>query len=106
MTGCVTPDDEKWPPPGSSTVTGYHLLICLDPSDWRLPTIIELTSIVDLGHSSPSIDPASFPATPAAAFWSSSQAAGSTDFAWNLSFSSGGTRTSETTTAGNVRCVR
>src|SRR5450432_4428636 len=34
--------------------------------DWRLPTIIELTSIVDRGQFSPSINVTFFPATPAA----------------------------------------
>jgi len=75
-------------------------------SDWRLPTIIELTSIVDLGQSNPSINVTSFPATPAAAFWSSSPGAGAPSYAWSVSFSLGGTSSSDMTTSGNVRCVR
>ncbi|HEX3696071.1 MAG TPA: DUF1566 domain-containing protein [Polyangia bacterium] len=70
------------------------------------PTIIELTSIVDLAQSNPSINVTSFPATPAAAFWSSSLVAGSPAYAWSVSFNLGSTSSSDMTTAGNVRCVR
>jgi hypothetical protein len=76
-------------------------------SDWRLPTIIELTSIVDLGLSSPSINVTAFPATPVAAFWSSSPVAGSPAYAWAVDFSDGhagvGLVVSSTV---DVRCVR
>lgn len=40
-------------------------------SDWRLPTRIELLSIVDFARKDPAIDPVAFPATPAELFWSS-----------------------------------
>ncbi len=40
-------------------------------NDWRLPTEIELLSLVDYTKSKPAIDPTSFPNTPAGAFWSS-----------------------------------
>ncbi len=40
-------------------------------SDWRLPTRIELLSIVDFGRKEPAIDPAAFPATPSDSFWTS-----------------------------------
>ncbi len=36
-------------------------------SDWYLPSVDELRSIVDNHRVSPSIDPTAFPATPAAA---------------------------------------
>jgi hypothetical protein len=75
-------------------------------NDWRLPTIIELTSLVDLGQSNPSIDVTSFPATPAAAFWSASPVAAAPTYGWSVSFNLGGTNSSATTTAGDVRCVR
>jgi hypothetical protein len=39
--------------------------------DWRLPSAVELQSIVDYGHSAPSIDSTVFPNTPAAVFWTS-----------------------------------
>jgi hypothetical protein len=40
-------------------------------TDWRLPNIRELTSIVDNGRMHPSIDPAAFPGTPEDWYWSS-----------------------------------
>jgi len=56
---------------------------------WRLPNIRELSSIVDRSRASPSIDPAAFPATPLAFFWSSSPYAGDSDYAWYVFFDDG-----------------
>jgi hypothetical protein len=75
-------------------------------SDWRLPTIIELTSIVDLGQSNPSINVTFFPATPAAYFWSSSPLAGSPPYAWLVDFYYGNSNTRDMSYSLDVRCVR
>jgi hypothetical protein len=75
-------------------------------SDWRLPTIIELTSIVDLGQSNPSINITFFPATPAAVFLSSSLLANSPTYAWDVIFGNGDAGTVGVTDGGYVRCVR
>ena len=42
--------------------------------DWRLPTRLELVSIVDFAAYEPAIDRAAFPGTPAFGFWSGSLA--------------------------------
>lgn len=42
-------------------------------SDWRLPTRIELLSIVDYTHKEPAIDAVAFPGTPVDGFWSSTK---------------------------------
>lgn len=62
--------------------------------DWRIPTIVELKSIVELSASgcvvsgSPCIDPA-FGPTLASNYWSSSTVAGTTSYAWYVSFYEG-----------------
>jgi hypothetical protein len=55
-------------------------------SDWRLPTIKELDSIVNLGRYNPSIDPAYFPDTVASGYWSSTTHALYTGNAWIMYF--------------------
>ena len=75
-------------------------------SDWRLPSVIELVSIVDLGQSSPSINGTYFPNTPAYWFWSSSPVAGSPSLAWDVNFSFGNTDYGDVSVTDVVRCVR
>ncbi|WP_186442918.1 Lcl domain-containing protein [Desulfobotulus alkaliphilus] len=58
-------------------------------SDWRMPTISELNSIVHRGRGNPSIDIDFFPNTGASNFWSSSPSASRNVDAWSLSFDDG-----------------
>jgi Protein of unknown function (DUF1566) len=75
-------------------------------SDWRLPSRIELVSIVDFGVTSgATIDATYFPSTPASWFWSSSPA-GSSYNAWYVYFDDGSTDYFGVSNARNVRCVR
>jgi|GEM_PF-2319496 len=73
--------------------------------DWRLPTLIELASLLDFGVN-PSIDAISFPNTPAVAFWSSSLGANSPGTGWQVFFAGGFSEAAPLTTKGYVRCVR
>jgi hypothetical protein len=75
-------------------------------SDWRLPSIIELVSIVDYGQDNPSINPTYFPSTPAYTFWSSSLLAGSSSGAWVVGFDDGFTGVGGVSNTIDVRCVR
>lgn len=53
-------------------------------TDWYLPNVDELASIVDDSRTSPSIDTVVFPATTTSYFWSSSFYAGGSSGAWRL----------------------
>ncbi len=75
-------------------------------NDWRLPTEIELFSLVDPTATSPAIDTTAFPNTPAEFFWSSSPLAGDPTSAWGAYFSYGGTGSGVASVANRVRCVR
>jgi len=77
--------------------------------DWRLPTQIELVSLVDysnLGQGHPPIDSAFFPDTPLAAFWSSTRHAASDSEAWTVYMDVGFTYAYDMSSLGRVRCVR
>jgi hypothetical protein len=77
-------------------------------TDWRLPTRIELMSIIDFTRR-PSIDPVAFPSTPVASndyFWTSSRYSSDTTRGWISSFDYGWVGSGPLTNAYHVRCVR
>ena len=74
--------------------------------DWRLPSRIELVSILNMAETEPSIDRTAFPGTPSDWFWSSSSAAESPTAAWYVYFYFGYPKTEERTSPFRVRCVR
>ncbi len=57
--------------------------------DWRLPTVEELQTLVAYRMFNPAIDPAIFPNTPPANFWSASEAASDAYYAWSVHFANG-----------------
>ncbi len=74
---------------------------------WRLPSEIELYSLVDFTVTSgATIDATAFPNTPAVWFWSSSPVAGYPSYAWVVDFYSGSTNNSDVSNTYQVRCVR
>ncbi|MBK6998574.1 MAG: DUF1566 domain-containing protein [Rhodoferax sp.] len=58
-------------------------------SDWRMPNIRELQSIVDRSVYGLAIDSVVFPNTPGSFFWSGSPVASSSDYAWYVYFYDG-----------------
>ena len=75
-------------------------------SNWRLPNIKELLSIVDYRANSPSIVSSMFPGTNSFFYWSATGLTGSSGSAWYTHFLSGEVDISLTTENFFVRCVR
>jgi hypothetical protein len=76
-------------------------------SDWRLPSLIELMSLMDEGAVAPAINTTSFPGTPSnSPFWTSTPDAASSGSAWSVSSFDGSMRGAAESSAYSVRCVR
>lgn len=75
-------------------------------SGWRLPSRIELLSLVDTGRTHPAINARYFPGTPFTRFWTSTTAPGSTPNAWYVNFGDGALDFHSLDFPDNVRCVR
>ena len=73
---------------------------------WRLPTVRELSTLVDAKASRPTIDTAAFPGTPATRFWTSTTYVPAAASAWSVVFSDGGVLHAGLGEAHSVRCVR
>ncbi len=83
-------------------------LVYANESDWRLPNIKELSSIVETACYEPAINEDIFPATVSSLFyWSSSPKASSFDgYIWFVTFNNGNDFSSIATDGGYVRVVR
>jgi hypothetical protein len=75
-------------------------------SDWRLPTVKELSFIVNSGTCYSGINTAYFPNTMSACYWSSTTGAYNTALAWCVFFSDGYVSYNNKWYSGYVRAVR
>jgi hypothetical protein len=75
-------------------------------SDWRLPDIKELSSIVEQACVEPAINATVFPATPLTGFWSASPYALVAYSAWGVLFGNGNDGISGESAGFRVRLVR
>ena len=75
------------------------------PTGWRLPSVIELMTLVDNGVDLPSMDP-SFLGAQANNYWTSTPTAASKLLAWTVKFDFGGIIPLLLDTPLPVRCVR
>jgi hypothetical protein len=92
---------------GWEKAKAYCDALAIEGNDqWRLPTMIELISIVDDNTVMPSIDAAAFPDTPAENFWSASPTATGATQAWAVGFSTFQVMARSRTENLRVRCVR
>lgn len=74
--------------------------------DWRLPSRIELVSILELSRTNPSIDRVAFPGTRGEWHWTASSRAGDMARAWAVYFYFGYPDTDDKEIDFRVRCVR
>lgn len=95
-------------PIGSASMDQVAALkYCADKGGgWRLPTMVELYSLVDFTRSDPAIDIAAFPNTPSSYFWTSTAVTGDPSRAWGIYFFYGSASTSTVSSTVQVRCVR
>jgi len=76
-------------------------------SDWRLPNVRELISIVDYGTTTaPSINTTAFPATASNYYWTSTTYVPSTTYAWYVAFNPNVMGNLGKTNSACIRCVR
>jgi hypothetical protein len=75
-------------------------------SDWRLPDIKQLASLVAEDRYSPAINSTIFPATPSSSFWSGSPNANFSGYSWFVYFYRGNDSSSGRYYAYHVRLVR
>jgi len=92
----------------AGSVRYCDLLILGGFSDWRLPSVLELASLVDESVASPgpTIDSAAFPLTPSQEFWSSSPALGTPSYGWVVLFDESSALGDDATQMYYARCVR
>ncbi|MGK5092517.1 DUF1566 domain-containing protein [Deltaproteobacteria bacterium TL4] len=74
-------------------------------SDWRLPDIDELKTLI-YESKSPTIDLTYFPNTDSSGYWSSTTDASDASYAWGVGFSGGRVNGYNKTSRCYVRCVR
>jgi hypothetical protein len=74
-------------------------------TDWYLPNVLELTSIVDDSRSNPAIDTTAFPATSNHVYSTSSSFSGVPSTAWYVYFYDGYVTRPSKTDGRPVRCV-
>jgi len=74
--------------------------------DWRLPTVRELASLLDLNRYSPASDTDTFPDMKSGCYWSSSSFADVPGDAWYVSFNHGGDYHSTKSSDCYVRAMR
>lgn len=75
--------------------------------DWRLPTRVELLTLVDDARCDPAIDTDAFPGTPSEHFWTSTDYAGDRkNYSWVVDFGFGYASIGDRAYKNRIRAVR
>ena len=74
--------------------------------DWRLPSRLELVTLLDFTVAAPAIDREAFPNAPYGPFWTSTPTPQVVGGTWQVDFDEGQTLPSELAATARVRCVR
>lgn len=99
----------------ASSMTWSEAIVACDElawsghSDWHLPDVYELSSILNCEVDHPSIDGDAFPGTPIMRFWTIStfaQSSDDTSYAWKVDFDTGDVDNSPKDSTYGIRCVR
>jgi len=88
-TGLMWQQTDAGPMTWDNTLSYSENLSLAGFTDWRLPTIEELRSIVDHSRYYPAVNSTFFPDTKLSAYWSSSSRAEAPNYAWPVGFSFG-----------------
>jgi len=105
-TGLTWQREDDNTPRANGPAATYCQRLTLAGGGWRLPTIKELYSLVNLKVMSPAIDSDVFPNTNLDYWWSETIDANDSNKAWFVFFKNGGSQTTSLTLALYVRCVR
>jgi hypothetical protein len=82
------------------------LLVAKDEAGWRVPNIKELSSLVDIRRTQPTIDLTAFPTTSNQGYWSSTPLVVDSSFAWLVDFNNGHVLSLSRDNYFHVRLVR
>lgn len=105
-TGLIWQQGEPGAMTWGSALTYCEGLSLAGSTDWRLPNIKELESLVDEARTEPPIDTTKFPGAVVARYWSSTTVASTPAIAWDVAFGIGYSEPQLKGGGYNVRCVR